>query len=348
MPSPLVIYGAYGYTGALVARRAVERGLAPVLAGRDSEPLAKLARELSVPWRAFPLGDADAVRRGIEDAGAVLHCAGPFARTFRPMAEACLEARVHYLDLTGEIPVFQALAEMGPHAERAGVMLLPGAGFDVVPTDCLAAHLVRRLPGARSIVLAFEGLGRVSRGTARTMMSGVRLPGRGARPSLPQTRKLDLGAGPVTAVSIPWADTFTGPRSTGVADVKVYAAGGSLASRALLGAAVAASALVRRPAFSEAAARVVSRFRPGPTDEERARGEVRVYGEAVHADGRRAVARLRGPEPYTLTALAAVEIAERTLRGEARPGWQTPSLAFGPDLVLSIPGVVREDLPDGP
>src|SRR5512142_1674325 len=101
MAGPIVVYGAYGYTGELVARRAVERGLSPILAGRDSERLARLGRELSCEWRAFPLSDADALRRGIRGAGAVVHCAGPFVHTARPMAEACIDERVHYLDVTG-------------------------------------------------------------------------------------------------------------------------------------------------------------------------------------------------------------------------------------------------------
>src|SRR5690242_17906818 len=179
MPGRLVIYGAYGYTGELVARRAVERGLSPVLAGRDPRRLGRLAATLGgCEVRPFALDDAGVVRRELEGAAAVLHCAGPFAATFRPVAEACLATRAHYLDVTGEIPVFQGIAAMGPAAERAGVMLLPGAGFDVVPSDCLAAHLVRRLPGATSIVLAFAGLGRISRGTARTMLlhAGLRAP----------------------------------------------------------------------------------------------------------------------------------------------------------------------------
>src|SRR5829696_670651 len=114
MSGPLVVYGAYGYTGALVARAAVERGLAPILAGRDSEKLARIARTLGCEWRAFPLSDAEAIRRGIRGAAAVVHCAGPFAHTAAQMAEACIDERVHYLDVTGEIPVFAALVAMGP------------------------------------------------------------------------------------------------------------------------------------------------------------------------------------------------------------------------------------------
>jgi short subunit dehydrogenase-like uncharacterized protein len=342
MPGPLVVYGAYGYTGALVAREAVRRGLPIVLAGRDSERLARLARELGCAWRAFPLSDPDALRRGIEDAGAVAHCAGPFHRTFRPMAEACLEARVHYLDITGEIAVFQALAQMGAHAERAGVMLLPGAGFDVVPTDCLAAHLAGRLPGATRLVLAFEGLGDVSIGTARTMTTpvhGLKVP----KGSGPARRKIDFGDGSVSAMSIPWGDVFTARHTTGVQDVTVYIATRVL-RQLVMGTAVAAAYTVRHPFVQEAAARVIAGGTSGPDEATRARSGTRMWGEAVDASGRRVEARQRGPNAYALTALTMVEIAARVLAGDVKPGWQTPASAYGADLVLAVPGVTRQDV----
>jgi len=341
MAGPLLVYGAYGYTGELVARRAVERGLAPVLAGRDSERLARLARELGCEWRAFPLSDAESVRRGISGAAAVLHCAGPFARTARPMAEACIGERVHYLDITGEVPVFEALLAMSPAAQHAGVMLLPGAGFDIVPTDCLAAHLVRRLPGARALVLAIGGFGGVSRGTARTMLEGAGSAW-APHPGVPARRTFDLGSGPVAAVAVPWADAFTAPRSTGVADVTVYLVAG-LPFRALLRAAPLLAPLLRPRLVREAVAAIMTGGERGPGPEELARPTV-VHGEAVDASGRRVAARQRQPQGYALTALVAVEIAERVLRGDARPGWQTPATAYGPDLVLAVPGVTREDL----
>ena len=340
MRGPLLVYGAYGYTGALIARRAVERGLSPVLAGRDSERLAALGRALGCAWRAFPLSDPEALRRGIEDAGAVLHCAGPFVRTFRPMAEACLETRVHYLDLTGEPTVLHGLAEMGLHAERAGVMLLPAAGFDVVPTDCLAVHLAGRLPGARRLVLAVQGLDRISRGTARTLLLH---PEPATAGSGPRTRVFDLGSGPLAGVSVPWGDTFTAPRSTSIHDVTVYLVG-PRASRAFFRTVPYLAPLLRMEAVRDGLARLLAGAEGGPDEAARARGATVVYGEAIDGDGRRVTARQRGPEAYAFTAVAAIEIAERVLRGEVRPGWQTPATAFGPDLVLSLPGVVREDL----
>jgi short subunit dehydrogenase-like uncharacterized protein len=341
MTAPLLVYGAYGYTGALVARRAVERGLAPVLAGRDAERLVRLARELGCDWRAFPLGDPEALRRGIRGAGALVHCAGPFVHSARAVAEACIDERVQYLDLTGEIPVFEALLSLGDAARRAGVMLLPGAGFDVVPTDCLAAHLARRLPAARALVLALGGLDRVSRGTARTMLEHAGARGRPAA-GAPTTRTFDLGFGPVTAVAAPWADTFTAPRSTGIPDVATYLVAGP-AFRSLVRAGPWLAPLLAWPRLRDVVASAMAGGEAGPSPERRAARRSVVYGEATDASGRRVAALQRHPDAYTLTALAAVEIAERALRGDAPPGWQTPSTAYGPDLVLALPGVSRED-----
>jgi len=339
MTAPLLVYGAYGYTGELVARRALQRGLSPILAGRDSERVVRVARTLGCEWRAFPLTDPDAIRRCIRGAGAVVHCAGPFVRTAVPMAEACVDERVHYLDVTGEIPVFQALLALGPAARNVGVMLLPGAGFDVVPSDCLAAHLVRRLPGAAALTLVLGGMDRISRGTARTMLEHA-----GASRGLPrEARTFDLGLGPVTAVRVPWADVFTAPRSTGVADVRTYLVAGA-AARAVLRAAPHVAPVLATLGLQDTVARLMARGEPGPSDTARATGRSVVYGEATDPGGRRVAAVQRHPNTYELTALSTVEIAARALRGEAPPGWQTPATAYGPDLVLALPGASREDL----
>jgi short subunit dehydrogenase-like uncharacterized protein len=335
----LLVYGAYGYTGELVARRAVERGLSPILAGRDSERVVRVARELGCEWRAFPLSDPDALRKGIRGAAVVVHCAGPFSRTAAPMAEACVDERAHYLDVTGEIPVFEALVALGPAARNVGVMLLPGAGFDVVPTDCLAVHLARRLPGARTLTLAIAGMDRVSRGTARTLLEHVRSLPRGRE----QTRSFDFGFGPVEAVRLPWADVFTAPRSTGIADVRTYLAA-SLPFRAVLRAAPYLAPVLSPPRIRDLAAAALSGGEPGPSPAQRVARRSVVFGEVEAPAGARIAALQRHPDTYGLTAEAAVEIAARALRGEASPGWQTPATAYGPDLVLSLPGVTREDV----
>jgi short subunit dehydrogenase-like uncharacterized protein len=228
-------------------------------------------------------------------------------------------------------------------------MLLPGSGFDVVPSDCLAAHLKRRLPTARRLTLGFQALGRLSRGTATTMAENLHRGGLVRRgglltpvPAAWKTRTIDFGRGPVTAMTIPWGDVSTAFPSTGIPDIEVYTA-----APASLRVAARLSRYVRPVLASGPVQRFLkARIRsgaPGPTDAERVRGECLLWGEVEEATGRRAVSRLRTPEGYTMTALASLAIVERARAGEARPGFQTPSLAYGPDFVLGIEGVTRTD-----
>jgi short subunit dehydrogenase-like uncharacterized protein len=347
--SPYLIYGANGYTGALVARMAVARGQRPILAGRNEVELERLGKELGLEHRAFALDEAAAVDRGLAGVPVVLHCAGPFSRTSRPMAEGCLRRRVHYLDVTGETEVLEALHGRDAEARAAGVMLLPGAGFDVVPSDCLAVHLKSRLPGATRLTLAFQSLGRLSRGTATTMVENlhrgglVRLDGVLTRvPAAWKTRVIDLGRGPGRAVTIPWGDVATAFHSTGIPNIEVYMAAPAALRTLLRGTRVLGPVLASRPAQAFLKGRIRSSA-PGPTDEERARGRSFLWGEVVDASGRQAVSRLQTPEGYTLTALASLRIVERVLEGEAPVGFQTPAKAYGPDLVLGLEGVTRLD-----
>lgn len=347
--SRVLIYGANGYTAGLIAREAAVRGLPAVLAGRNATAVEELARQGKMDHRIFALDDPAALDAGLKDISVVLNCAGPFSRTAKPMADACLRCGAHYLDITGEISVFEALAARDAEARAAGVMLLPGAGFDVVPSDCLAAHLKRRLPSATKLALGFQAIGRFSRGTATTMAENLSRGGAIRRggvltpvPAAWGTRTIDFGRGPVRAMTIPWGDVSTAYRSTGITDIEVYLAASSsqiFAGRLLRWFGWLAGS---RPVQAYLKRRIQA-GPPGPTDEERAQGQSLLWGEAMDAGGGRVVSRLRGPEGYTLTMLAAVAVVARVLAGQASPGFQTPSLAYGPDFVLELPGVSRAD-----
>mgnify|MGYP002780651107 CR=1 FL=1 len=346
-----LLYGATGYTGRLLAAHARERGLRPVLAGRDARAVPALAAELGLPHRVVRLDDAAALDAALAAVPVVLHAAGPFAHTSAPMAAACLRPGTHYLDVTGEIAVFEALAARGAEAGARGVMLLPGVGFDVVPSDCLAAHLKRRLPTATRLALAFVGLGGgVSRGTALTAVENLHRGGAVRRaghitpvPAAWKTRAVDFGRGPRTVTTIPWGDVSTAYHSTGIPDVEVYTRLPDGLRRLMRLARPIAPLLGTAPVQRFLKSRI-RRGPAGPGAEQRARGESRLWGEATDAEGRRAVSRLRTPEGYTLTARTAVAVVERVLAGAAPPGFQTPSLAYGADFILEFEGVVREDL----
>ena len=342
----LLVYGAYGYTGRLIVEAAVERGLEPVVSGRDVTKTRGVATAHGLQARTFPVEDAAA---HLGDVDAVLNCAGPFAETADAMADACIECGTHYLDITGELAVFERIRRRGADAAEAGVTLLPGVGFDVVPTDCLAAHLHRRLPEATHLSLALEADGGVSPGTLKTVLAdlgsggAVRRDGRlrhervGAR-----TRVVDFGDGLRRAVSIPWGDVSTAYHTTGVPNVDVYLSLPANARRAVAFSAYAGGAL-DGDALRRVLSWLVDRYVDGPDAETRSTGEARVWGEARSADDR-VVSRLRTPETYRLTVQTALLTATKVLDCEAPAGYQTPAGAFGPDLILEVPGVERVDL----
>jgi short subunit dehydrogenase-like uncharacterized protein len=344
-----LLYGANGYTGELVAELAKERGDKPILAGRNEAAVRAVAERLGFAWRAFSLDDPAAVDRGLDGVSTVQHCAGPFSRTSQPMVEACLRKKVHYLDITGEIPVFEACAARDAEAKKAGVMLMPGTGFDVVPTDCLAAHLKKRLPTATRLALGFQALSRTSRGTATTMVENIDKGGMvrrgGTLTPVPQgyrTRTIDFGRGPRKAVTFPWGDVSTAWYSTKIPDIEVYVAVPGALRVGMKVMPLIAPVLASSPVQKFLKARLQAGS-PGPNAEERARGKSLVWGEAEDDAGGHVVSRLNTPEGYSLTAESALAIARRVDAGGAKPGFQTPSLAFGPDFVLELGGVTRTD-----
>ncbi len=351
-----MIYGANGYTGQLIAELAAARGEKPVLAGRSAEKVRPLAEKLSLPWRAFDLSQPD-----LRGAALVLHCAGPFSQTYKPMADACLAARAHYLDVTGEIEVFEALLARDAEARERGVVFLPGVGFDVVPSDCLAALLKSQLPSATRLELAFAPHGRSSPGTMKTSIESVPKGGlvrRGGKlvkvPAAFEVRTVPFADRPRTAMSIPWGDVATAFRSTGIPDITVFMAARPALIRsaklsrftgALLGLAPVQAFLKNR----------IERSARGPNAEERARGSVQLWGrvsiDAPPSGLRPSPAKpappcahsvemtMTVPEGYTFTAEAALECARRVLAGSVAPGAWTPSLAFGAGFAASLPGV---------
>ena len=348
MPT-FLIYGANGYTGELAAREAARRGLTPVLAGRKSEAVGRLAAELGLPHRAFGLDDPAALRQGLAGLpgiAAVLHCAGPFVRTSASMVEACLETGVHYLDITGEIPVFEGVLGRGEAARRAGVALLPGVGFDVVPSDCLAARLAAALPTATHLDLAFFApRGTASRGTMKTMIESLPHAGAVRRdgrivpvPAAWEARKIPFSCGERWAMTIPWGDVATAFHSTGIPNIRVYS-GTPPAMIKRLRLARPLLPLLGAGPIKRFLQRQVERRVTGPSEELRETGRVHLWGEARDDDGRSVTATLDTPEAYAFTAVSAVEAARRAAEGRVEPGAWTPSKAFGAGFVAELPGV---------
>jgi short subunit dehydrogenase-like uncharacterized protein len=346
MTSGLLIYGANGYTGELIARAAVASGLAPVLAGRSAAAVESLARELGCEFRVFGLEDPATLVARLAGSRVVLHCAGPFSATAGPMMSACLAAGVNYTDITGEIEVFELGFRQDAAARRAGIVVCPGVGFDVVPTDCVALTLKQALPDATHLALGFDSRSGWSRGTAATSIEGF---GHGSRvresgvirhiPLGSRTRRVDFGAGEKQATAIPWGDVSTAFRTTGIPNIEVYVPVSPRALANLRRLGKFGWLLRRRPIQSFLKWRI-RKGAPGPTAEERARAPVFVWGE-VRAARRTVAARVRVANGYTVTTEASIAIARRLLAGGAPPGFTTPAQLMGADFVTTLAGASK-------
>jgi short subunit dehydrogenase-like uncharacterized protein len=345
--SRFLIYGAYGYTGRLIVQRCLELGLQPVLAGRDRGQLEELATSVGWAWQAFPLENPEAVAHQLQQHAAVLHCAGPFSHTAETMLRGCMLAGCHYLDITGEIAVFERIARLGVAIKQSGIVAIPGVGFDVVPSDCLAAYAARHLPTADRLTLAIYSRGGLSRGTTLTMAENldrggaVRQAGRIVPvPAAYRHQSFDFGDKSRPCVTIPWGDVSTAFHSTGIPNIEVYMCLPKSSLR-MLTAARYLRLLFAQPAVKRFLARRIKAGPAGPSAESRQQGLTRIVAQLSDPQGETFTARLLGPEGYTFTALTAVDAAQRICQQPPPPGFYTPSQAFGPDYVFGFEGVER-------
>ena len=345
-----LLYGANGFTAKLVIEKAVQFGLTPILAGRSEAKLKPLADQYDLTYRVADLADEVALNNALRDVPVVLHCAGPFSRTAMPMQQACLRNGVHYLDITGEIAVFEQGASLDAEAKAKSVMLMSGVGFDVVPTDCLAQYLHYRLPDATHLELAFANDGgALSHGTAQTAVDGLGQGGlvreNGKLKAVPYAHKVlninFLNNQTVPCMSIPWGDVSTAYYTTGIPNIETFI-GSTTGGVRLAKLGNAFGWLLRQPWVRRFAEKQVTKRISGPNEATRSQAKTQVWGRVRNAAGQTIEARLSGPEGYNLTALAALIITKKVLQGHAEPGFQTPAGLYGADLVLEINGVVRE------
>jgi short subunit dehydrogenase-like uncharacterized protein len=345
-----MLYGATGYTAGLIIRLAQSYGLQPLLAGRNESKIKQLATENGLPYRIFSLENHAEIVAQLQGVGVVLHAAGPFVHTAEPMIKACLEAGVHYTDITGEIAVFERAAAWDAAAKAAGILLMPGIGFDVVPTDCMAVFLKNILPNATHLELAFAGLGGgISHGTALTMVEGmgqsgaVRENGRIVpKPLGHASRMVPFSEKPKRCYSIPWGDVSTAFYSTGIPNIVVYTA-----APALIRYQHYFNGLLGSDFIKNWARKLINSRAVGPSDEARAGSSMQVWGRVANAAGQTVEATWVGPEGYTFTAHSALLVTQRVLNGHVQAGFHTPAGLFGPDLAMEVAGTKRVRLPTG-
>jgi short subunit dehydrogenase-like uncharacterized protein len=350
MKDQWILYGAYGFTGQLIAEEAVRRGLTPILAGRDREKLISLGEKLGLVTRVVSLTHSRELGQAIQDAAAVLHAAGPYTQTAAPMQAACLEKGCHYLDITGEVPVFENTFALHERAFQAGTAFISGVGFDVIPSDCLAVYTARQLPEAVRLETAVAAVGRASAGTVKSGMEmfahGNLIRQNGTLVEIPfgiGQKQLAFADRSRTVMPASWGDLSTAYRSTGIPNITCYLAVPRSSLRWLkrlgwLAPKLFSNRLARR--LLQAGA---ERFVQGPDEAVRSSARSHLWARVEDGRGHTIEAWLETAEAYHFTAQAAVRCLEKVLAGEVPSGSFSPAQAFGADFVLQIPGTILYD-----
>ena len=341
-----MIYGANGYTGELIAREAVRLGMQPILAGRSRDKLQPLASELDLETRAFALSDSAAMRIALDGVKLVLHCAGPFSATSAPMIEGCLAVGAHYLDITGEAPVFEhtLAAAQSERAREKGVVLCSGVGFDVIPTDCVALKLKQLLPDATHLSLGFDTNSGLSPGTSKTAIEGL---GQGClerrdgklvtMPMGSKHREIDFGRGPRYAMAIPWGDVSTAYHTTGIANIDTWF---PAPKSVVIGAQMInlVRPLMNTAWVQRLLKNLAGKYVKGPDQATREKLPTYVWGEARNAAGEVKTVRIKTANGYSLTVDGALTIAVWIMNNAPAGGSYTPALLLGAELVEKLPG----------
>ena len=352
MADKLLIYGSYGYTGALISKRAIDKGISPVLGGRRAEPLEAQATDLGLEHRTFSLEHPTIIEETVEEFDAVLNCAGPFSSTAAPLLDACIRTGTDYLDITGEINVLESIATRHADAVEAGVTLLPAVGFDVVPTDCLAVFLAEQIDDPTHLRLALDGFETFSPGTGKSMVEGLSRPGvvreNGEMRTVPpawKTREFTFDDVQKEAVTVPWGDISTAFHTTNIPNIETYATVPEY-TIAIMERSTRVSRILKARPFQAVLKSLIDTFVSGPTAAEREQNVTRIVGEVENEAGEQASAYIQTPDTYDLTAETAVESAHRVLEDDVDAGFQTPGGAFGADFVLEFVGVERREIDD--
>lgn len=339
----IVIYGSYGYTGRLISELASKSSYNVLLSGRNRDKLEHQSEKLGLPFMAASLDRPDDLDRLLANASVVIHCAGPFHQTWKPMLDACIRNSCHYLDITGEIDVFEGIKSRDGKIKDAGIMAMPGTGFDVVPTDCMALHLKKKLPDAENLELAFMGLGGgVSHGTAQTMVDNlgngslIRENGKIKKVRAAyQVREIDFGHEKKTAASIPWGDVSTAYFTTGIPNITVYTAMDRAGIR-ILKLSNIVGPILRLNGVKSLIKKWINKNVSGPDDESREKGKSVIWGRVENRKGETKQARLSTQEGYKLTANTAWRIAQKVVSGNYILGYQTPAAVYGEELILEF------------
>lgn len=340
-----LIYGASGYTGKLIVELSIKKGLKPILAGRTESKIKPLADKFGLEYLIFGLDKIEEIVQNIAKFPLVLNCAGPFSRTAKLLVEACLIAKTHYLDITGEIEVFEMIKSYDLQAKKKGIILMPGVGFDVVPTDCMAKYLSIKLPDATHLELAFTSIGgSISHGTVTTMVESLGNKGFARENGIMVSKStgykgkwIDFGSLKQFAITIPWGDISTAYSTTRIPNIETYA-GASKSAYFFMKLQILFNPILRTKFIKNLIQKYVDDKITGPNESHFQNGKSLIYGKVTNAKGQTFEGRMETIEGYRLTAEASVLITQKVLDLEGISGYQTPAGLFGYRLILEIEG----------
>ena len=258
------------------------------------------------------------------------------------MVAACLRSGAHYLDLSGEWPVFVDLMACDAAARDASIMVMPGVGLTIVATDCLLALAKQAQPDAVKLCLGVSRPQVVTRGTvvsAANLLSPdvvIRRDGRLVRaPAGTLTHAFDFGDGLTEATALSWADVVTGQLTTGVADIEVYSELNWPQRMAYRASGMAMAVTGARP-WRRVGGALAAIWPEGPAEDSRRQAEFVMVCEAIDPWRRVTRLRMRTKDGYTVSELTAAAAVRRALSGDWSTGFQTPARVFGADFILGL------------
>ena len=339
-----MIYGANGYTGRLVVDEAIKRNLSPILAGR-SKSIQALAVEKGLEYEIFDLSSIDDIALKLLNVSVLANCAGPFSATAKYMIPACIKSKTHYIDITGEISVYDYAHSKHKEAISSKVVLCPGVGSDVIPTDCLAVYLKDKCPDATHLSMAWATKGsKPSKGTAKTAVEGLVHGGKVRQngkiievPIAYKERIIDFGFGELNTMTIPWGDIFTAYHSTNIPNIEFYFSRSHKKVESLRRQLKYFRFLKIRWIMNFIKKRIDKVWKPN-TAEERADSKSYFWGEVINPNGEKVIGRFSTSDGYDLTASGTVEVAQYLLDDIDQAGYFTPTSLIGKELIEKMPG----------
>ena len=325
----LLIYGATGYTGKIIAARAKDLNLDFEIAAREEDKIKVLAKELKVPFHVFNVEDDNAWQKALADKHVLINAAGPFEFTAEQAMNACLRAGVHYLDISAELQTYQLAESLDDQAKAAAIQLISGAGL-FVSYDALAVHLSKLVSEPQQLKVGFRHYGGFSKGSILSSKNiadlGILIRKNGdiVKNPNPQSKVFSFGDEDVECIPTPLGGILLSYKSTGIPNIEEYF---SLKLPALDMPDLAAENLP-----------------DGPSEEERASGRNGLSAEMTGIDGKVVKAYIDAPSGYALTPLSVAAVASRILNNDFKIGYQSPGSAYGEEILNDIPDLFLYDL----